>query len=259
MKLGNKFILPAIVSTLTAGFFFISAISLGQEGDLFDFNETEVDKNVNNEPIMIENASKISSQFDSVFEGQFFIGTSDTLDNPIFQSRLGKIGISCTGGECVVQFQFNRPEAPPLTVGREFIREEDVGPPPTPSPPPPPTPTFTPPPLPTLTFTANPVSIVRGGTSELSWSSNGVSCLGDCISGDCEEWDSTPPGLGTNKPTSGNQSVSPQVTSGYRLTCFSAGGGSAQRDVTVTVGFLKWREIIPRLFQFLQPIFSSSQ
>lgn len=151
---------------------------------------------------------------------------------------------------------------------REVREVADLAPPPAPPPAPPappappgggPPPGAGPPPVPPiLTFTANPPAIPRGATSRLDWTSNASSCLGDCVSGDCTEWDNTPPGLGTFKPTNGNQTVSPDVTATYRLSCF-LGSAAAIKEVTVSVGQIKWREIIPRLFQFIPKLFGASQ
>jgi RHS repeat-associated protein len=82
-----------------------------------------------------------------------------------------------------------------------------------------------PPPVPTLTLTANPATIVKGGSSTLSWSSTkATSCTAT------DNWSGT-------KPLSGSQAVSPTKvgTHYYTLTCTGAGGSVARSvDVDVT-------------------------
>jgi hypothetical protein len=126
---------------------------------------------------------------------------------------------------------------------------------PSPSPSPPPSPPAI------ISFTATPNPILRNQSSTLNWSSsNTTSCSGSCISGDCNEWVNTsPPGYTPpSKPTSGSQPVSPATTATYQLSCIGS-GGSATAQVTITVRFLRWREIIPRLFPFLNRLLGLAQ
>jgi hypothetical protein len=69
-----------------------------------------------------------------------------------------------------------------------------------------------------------------------------IFCDGLCVSGDCIEWNG-------RKSVRGSQTVSPRLTSTYQLTC--TGIGSATARVTIEVRTIRWREIIPRLFPFL--------
>lgn len=75
---------------------------------------------------------------------------------------------------------------------------------------------------PTVDISADPLSIVSGETSELSWvSTNATSCTAsNAWSGD--------------KNTSGSEDVAPTVTSTYAISC-TGPGGTAQDSVTVTV------------------------
>jgi hypothetical protein len=99
-----------------------------------------------------------------------------------------------------------------------------------------------------LSFIANPGTIPRGGSSALSWTSTNANyCNGVCVSGDCSEWN------GIGKPANGSQVVSPGSTATYELTCIG-GGGSATARVTVEVRTIRWREVIPRLFPFLNRV-----
>lgn len=76
---------------------------------------------------------------------------------------------------------------------------------------------------PTVFINASPVSINKGGSSLLSWSSSGaVSCF---ASG----------GWSGNKNISGTEAVFPQNTSTYFLTCANSGGASALNSATVAV------------------------
>lgn len=276
MRLHLKSILIAIGLVLLGGVIFINTVTLGQDNGLWDSDLWGKAYNDAGQLTMIENASKISATYESAFSGQYVLSDPDAPYLTSLQinpsvTALGKLGVSCDGGECVVQYVLDRPQAPPLTVDREIgERVRNGGPSPSPTPPPPPPPPAPPagpppgpPPVsPSLTFTANPSAIARGATSELSWSSNGSSCLGYCVAGDCWEWDNTFPGqydgIGETKPTSGTETVSPQRTSTYGLRCFRD-SASTYQEVIVSVARLKWREIIPRLFPFLQPIFGTSQ
>ena len=74
---------------------------------------------------------------------------------------------------------------------------------------------------PTATLTANPVSIVAGNSSTLTWSStNASSCTGS--------------GFSTGNAVSGSVGVSPGTTTGYSVTCTGA-GGNATANATVNV------------------------
>jgi|GEM_PF-7057565 len=120
-----------------------------------------------------------------------------------------------------------------------------------------PTPTPTPPvPPPFLEFNATPSTIVRGASSLLEWRTipDAQTCLGFCVSGDCEEWG--PRGMiGANKAVNGSQRVTPLQTSRYGLRCFSATGDQVYKEAPVTVSQVRWREILPR-FPLLGPFFA---
>ena len=75
---------------------------------------------------------------------------------------------------------------------------------------------------PTVDINAEPLSIVTGETSELSWSSaNATSCTAS------NAWTG-------DKDTNGSENVSPTVTSTYAISC-TGPGGIANDSVTVTV------------------------
>ena len=78
-------------------------------------------------------------------------------------------------------------------------------------------------PAPTVTISANPISIISGGTSTLSWTStNATSCTASGA------WSGT-------QATSGSQSTGNLTTTAtYSLTCTGAGGSTSQ-SATVTV------------------------
>lgn len=80
----------------------------------------------------------------------------------------------------------------------------------------------TPPAEPTLTFTADPSDINEGESSTLEWSTNATSCTASL-------------GWSGAKATSGDETVSPDETTTYTLSC-SGPGGSVSESVTVTVG-----------------------
>jgi hypothetical protein len=74
---------------------------------------------------------------------------------------------------------------------------------------------------PTSSFSANPVSILAGASSTLSWSStNASSCTGG--------------GFNTGGATSGSATVSPGTTTNYSVSCTGAGGTSTS-NATVSV------------------------
>lgn len=75
---------------------------------------------------------------------------------------------------------------------------------------------------PTATLSANPVSIIAGQSSTLTWSSTNA--------GQCTSPDFTVPG----NAISGTATVSPAATKTYTITCTGA-GGSANSSATVTV------------------------
>ena len=78
--------------------------------------------------------------------------------------------------------------------------------------------------IPVATLSAAPASIISGGTSLLTWS-----CSNSSTSAVIDN------GVGTVTPTSaGSISVSPTVTTTYRVTCTNA-GGSANATANVTV------------------------
>ncbi len=82
--------------------------------------------------------------------------------------------------------------------------------------------TVNPAPTPTAALSANPVSILSGDTSTLTWSStNATSCTGS--------------GFSTGSATSGSAPVTPSSTTGYSVTCYGAGGPSAPASATVNV------------------------
>jgi len=79
-----------------------------------------------------------------------------------------------------------------------------------------------PPPAPVVNLNAAPLTIDRGTSTTLSWStSNATSC-------------SASGGWSGSRNTSGTQAVSPTVNTTYRLTC-TGGGGSGTDTVSVTV------------------------
>ena len=97
-------------------------------------------------------------------------------------------------------------------------------------------------------FTGTPNPIVRGQTAQLSWTSTNANfCNGACVSGDCNEW------TDTGKPANGSQSVTPGSTATYELTCIGTGGSDTERT-TIGVRTVRWREVIPRLFPFLNRV-----
>jgi hypothetical protein len=71
-------------------------------------------------------------------------------------------------------------------------------------------------------FEASPLSIAPGGSSTLSWATNGATTV------------SISPGIG-NVPVNGSTTVSPTSTTTYTLTASSADGKSVTAPVTVTV------------------------
>jgi hypothetical protein len=83
--------------------------------------------------------------------------------------------------------------------------------------------TVNPPDAPTATLSANPISVVQGSSSTLTWSStNATSCSIDH-------------GVGSVTPnTTGTSSVTPAATTLYTLTC-NGTGGTATAAVTVSV------------------------
>lgn len=78
------------------------------------------------------------------------------------------------------------------------------------------------PPPPSLVFTADPDLVAAGQPSTLAWSSSGAT---SCIASD---------GWSGNKPTSGNQVVTPTATTTYSLSC-SGAGGTVSSNVTVVL------------------------
>ncbi|TSC69287.1 MAG: exported protein of unknown function [Parcubacteria group bacterium Gr01-1014_56] len=78
------------------------------------------------------------------------------------------------------------------------------------------------PPTPTVTFSANPLSVVSGQSSTLTWSSTDTT---DCTASG---------GWSGAKAVSGSQSVTPSATTTYTLMC-SGAGGSATQSVVVGV------------------------
>ncbi len=74
----------------------------------------------------------------------------------------------------------------------------------------------------TATLIANPISISSGGSSLLTWSSDGTSCTGTNFS------------TGFGSAPSGNTTVYPASTTLYSVDC-SGPGGSGQASATVTV------------------------
>jgi uncharacterized cupredoxin-like copper-binding protein len=71
-------------------------------------------------------------------------------------------------------------------------------------------------------FEASPLTIAPGGSSTLSWATNGATTV------------SISPGIG-NVPVNGSTTVSPSATTTYTLTASSADGKSVTAPVTVTV------------------------
>jgi hypothetical protein len=71
-------------------------------------------------------------------------------------------------------------------------------------------------------FEASPLTIAPGGSSTLSWATNGATTV------------SISPGVG-NVPVNGSTTVSPSATTTYTLTATSADGKSVTAPVTVTV------------------------
>ena len=78
------------------------------------------------------------------------------------------------------------------------------------------------PPPPTVTLSASPTSIDRGQSTTLTWSSTNAASA------------EITPGIGM-VPTSGSRTVSPNVTTTYRITVTGADGQTAKAAVTVTV------------------------
>jgi hypothetical protein len=72
----------------------------------------------------------------------------------------------------------------------------------------------------TASLSASPATITSGGSSTLSWSSNGTRCIGN--------------GFSTANAASGTQSVSPTITTTYSVAC-DAGGAATTAPTTVTV------------------------
>jgi hypothetical protein len=62
------------------------------------------------------------------------------------------------------------------------------------------------------------------------------------------------PSPSAEKPLSGRQTVTPRITSIYRLECIGL-GGERYVDETVVVQQIRWREVIPRpLMQFIDQV-----
>lgn len=82
--------------------------------------------------------------------------------------------------------------------------------------------TVTAPAAPTASLSANPVSIIQGQSSRLTWSStNATSCTGT--------------GFSTGGATSGQVDVSPSSTANYSVQCTGAGGTSPVANASVSV------------------------
>jgi outer membrane protein OmpA-like peptidoglycan-associated protein len=73
-----------------------------------------------------------------------------------------------------------------------------------------------------IRFEASPLSIAPGGSSTLSWTTNGATTV------------SISPGIG-NVPVNGSTTVSPTTTTTYTLTASSSDGKSVTAPVTITV------------------------
>lgn len=52
--------------------------------------------------------------------------------------------------------------------------------------------------------------------------------------------------LPATKATEGREEVRPRTTATYRLECIGLGSPAARQDLTITVQFIRWREVIPR-------------
>ena len=92
-------------------------------------------------------------------------------------------------------------------------------------------------PPPTVTLSASPTSINRGQSTTLTWSSTGA------------ERTEIEPDIG-EVPASGSRTVSPNVTTTYRITVMGADGQTATASVTVTVAVSE-RAALTVLFEAL--------
>ena len=88
---------------------------------------------------------------------------------------------------------------------------------------------------PRLSFSANPASVAPGGSSTLSWSSNGLACTGSGF---------------LPLVASGSASVSPSVTTTYSIACTN-GFGSTTRSTSLNVKpfpSMSWSQSLPVTF-----------
>ena len=128
--------------------------------------------------------------------------------------------IRYNGGFLILEGQGSNSQS--ISIRRVRVYGDSVSPP---TPIPTPTPTPTPSPLPvSVSLIANPPVIREGSSSILSWvSSNATSCLalGDAWFG--------------ARVVSGNETVSPNQTTIYRISCTNSAGSSATAQTIVTV------------------------